>query len=48
MAAGTPLTRLALGASSVAEDLGYVALSDLHTGGLPGLMAHPEMATAPA
>jgi hypothetical protein len=29
MAAGTPLTRLALGASSVADDLGYVALSDL-------------------
>ena len=29
MATGTPLTRLALGASSVADDLGYVALSDL-------------------
>jgi hypothetical protein len=29
MAAGTPLTSLALGASSVADDLGYVALSDL-------------------
>jgi hypothetical protein len=29
MAAGTPLTRLALGAASVADDLGYVALSDL-------------------
>lgn len=29
MAAGTPLTRLALGASSVADDLGYVALNDL-------------------
>jgi len=29
MAARTPLTRLALGASSVADDLGYVALSDL-------------------
>jgi hypothetical protein len=29
MAAGTPLTRLAPGAASVADDLGYVALSDL-------------------
>jgi hypothetical protein len=29
MAAGTPLTRLILGAASVADDLGYVALSDL-------------------
>jgi hypothetical protein len=29
MAAGTPLTRLMLGAASVADDLGYVALSDL-------------------
>lgn len=29
MAAGTPLTSLALGASSVADDLGYVALNDL-------------------
>jgi hypothetical protein len=29
MAPGTPLTRLALGASSVADDLGYVALNDL-------------------
>lgn len=29
MAAGAPLTRLALGAVSVADDLGYVALSDL-------------------
>lgn len=29
MASSTPLTRLALGASSVADDLGYVALSDL-------------------
>ena len=29
MAAGTPLTRLALGAASVADDLGYVALNDL-------------------
>jgi hypothetical protein len=29
MAAGTPLTRLTLGAASVADDLGYVALSDL-------------------
>lgn len=29
MAAGTPLTNLALGASSVADDLGYVALNDL-------------------
>jgi hypothetical protein len=29
MAAGTPLTRLALAAASVADDLGYVALSDL-------------------
>jgi hypothetical protein len=28
MAAGTPLTRLTLGAASVADDLGYVALSD--------------------
>jgi hypothetical protein len=29
MAAGTPLTRLTLGAASVADDLGYVGLSDL-------------------
>lgn len=29
MAAGAPLTSLALGASSVADDLGYVALNDL-------------------
>jgi hypothetical protein len=29
MAVGTPLTRLTLGAESVADDLGYVALSDL-------------------
>jgi hypothetical protein len=29
MAAGAPLTRLALAASSVADDLGYVALNDL-------------------
>lgn len=29
MATGTPLTTLALGASSVADDLGYVALNDL-------------------
>ena len=29
MAAGTPLTRLTLNAASVADDLGYVALSDL-------------------
>ena len=29
MAAGTPLPSLALGASSVADDLGYVALNDL-------------------
>jgi len=29
MAAGTPLTRLTLSAASVADDLGYVALSDL-------------------
>ena len=29
MAAGTPLTRLTLGAASVADDLGYVALTDL-------------------
>jgi hypothetical protein len=29
MAAGTPLTRLTLGAASVTDDLGYVALSDL-------------------
>jgi hypothetical protein len=29
MAASTPLTSLALGASSVADDLGYVALNDL-------------------
>lgn len=29
MAPGTPLTRLALGAGSVADDLGYVALNDL-------------------
>jgi hypothetical protein len=32
MAAGTPLTRLTLGAASVADDLGYVALSDLARG----------------
>jgi hypothetical protein len=31
MVAGTPLTSLALGASSVADDLGYVALNDRHT-----------------
>jgi hypothetical protein len=31
MAAGTPLTRLALGASSISDDLGYVALNDLAT-----------------
>lgn len=29
MAAGTPLTRITLGAASVADDLGYVALADL-------------------
>ena len=29
MAAGTPLSSLTLGAASVADDLGYVALSDL-------------------
>jgi hypothetical protein len=29
MAAGTPLNRLTLSAASVADDLGYVALSDL-------------------
>lgn len=29
MAAGTPLTGLTLGAASVADDLGYVALNDL-------------------
>src|SRR5580704_15014733 len=29
MAAGTPLTKLTLGAASVTDDLGYVALSDL-------------------
>ena len=29
MATGTPVTRLALGAASVADDLGCVALSDL-------------------
>lgn len=29
MAPGTPLTRLALAASSVADDVGYVALHDL-------------------
>jgi hypothetical protein len=29
MATGTPVTRLTLGAASVADDLGYVALSDL-------------------
>ena len=29
MAAGTPLTRLALGAGSVADDLGFVALNDV-------------------
>jgi len=38
MAAGTPLTRLTLGAASVADDLGYVALSDLAQalGDIPG------------
>jgi hypothetical protein len=38
MAAGTPLTRLTLGAASVADDLGYVALSDLARalGDIPG------------
>ena len=29
MAAGTALTRITLGAASVADDLGYVALTDL-------------------
>jgi hypothetical protein len=29
MAAGTPLTNIALGAASVADDLGYVALADV-------------------
>ena len=29
MAVGTPLTRITLGAVSVADDLGYVALADL-------------------
>jgi hypothetical protein len=29
MAAGTPLTGITLGAASVADDLGYVALTDL-------------------
>ena len=29
MAARTPLTRVTLGAASVADDLGYVALADL-------------------
>jgi hypothetical protein len=29
MAAGTPLTRITLGATSVADDAGYVALTDL-------------------
>lgn len=29
MAAGTPLTSLTLGATSIADDLGYVALTDL-------------------
>jgi hypothetical protein len=29
MAAGTPLTRITLDAASVADDLGYVALTDL-------------------
>lgn len=29
MATGTPLTRITLGAASVADDLGYVALADL-------------------
>jgi hypothetical protein len=29
MDAGTPLTRITLGAASVADDLGYVALTDL-------------------
>ena len=38
MAAGTPLTRLTLGAASVADDLGYVALCDLARalGDIPG------------
>jgi hypothetical protein len=30
MAADTPLSHLALSAASVADDLGYVALADLH------------------
>jgi hypothetical protein len=29
MGSGTPLTRIALSAASVADDLGYVALTDL-------------------
>jgi hypothetical protein len=29
MAVGTPLTKITLGAASVADDLGYVALADL-------------------
>jgi|ERR1700734_1661004 hypothetical protein len=29
MAAGTPVTRISLGAASIADDLGYVALTDL-------------------
>ncbi len=29
MAAGTPLTWISLGAASIADDLGYVALTDL-------------------
>jgi hypothetical protein len=38
MAVGTPLTRIALGATSVADDLGYVALADLARalGGITG------------
>jgi hypothetical protein len=31
MAAGPPLTQLVLAASSVADDLGFVALADLRT-----------------
>jgi len=38
MAAGTPLNRITLGAASVADDLGYVALADVARalGGLTG------------
>lgn len=39
MAAGPPLNRLALTASSVADDLGYVALTDLSSAVQPDIEA---------